>query len=169
MSLATSARPKQEPHFSPPAKKLVSSLQAFKKKTIDDVPKAAAPHFGFRKDYNLGDKARSLSHINHNIDDITSLKTFDFAFVKRGDGSWTYAILAASDEGHMFFVLNNKGSTKCIKRQYWNDFIRCVEVEVTGSSSRRIDNAARVPRRISIARTFQDEFSVISLDSFFNY
>jgi hypothetical protein len=75
-----------------------------------------------------------------------SLKIHDFAFVRRSDGSWRYAILAGT-EGHtsdngtspsselhfksrqeesMIFVMNNVGSTKSIPRSHWGHYVRRV-------------------------------------------
>ncbi|KAL3786555.1 hypothetical protein HJC23_006805 [Cyclotella cryptica] len=97
-----------------------------------------------RKDYSLGEVARSNSHMiiescpQKALHRASKLKNHDFAFVKRMDGSWTYAILAyrsfvdgntdSSDEC-MMFVMNEKGSTKTIKRRQWAEFVRCVVKE----------------------------------------
>ncbi|KAL7471797.1 hypothetical protein ACHAXS_012119 [Conticribra weissflogii] len=61
----------------------------------------AAPHRprGLRPDYRLGDEARSASHmlVESNpysaFQHATSLHDGDYAFVKRSDGKWTYAVL----------------------------------------------------------------------------
>ncbi len=55
---------------------------------------------GFRGDYDLGDSARASSHMiveptsKQALQAAGSLNKHDFAFVKRSDGSCTYAILA---------------------------------------------------------------------------
>lgn len=105
---------------------------------VDNSPKAeldqafSYSHHGVRQDYILGEKARSSSHmIPGSIGMVSLLKTRDFVFVKRHDGSWTYAILALrsfqdSNEEYMMFVLNGMGSTKTIKKKHWGDLIRFV-------------------------------------------
>ncbi|KAL3779776.1 hypothetical protein HJC23_005993 [Cyclotella cryptica] len=103
-------------------------------------------HHGFRKDYTLGETARSPSHMiiescpQKAAKNVSQLKNYDFAFIKRTDGSWTYSILASrscvgglelseSPEECMLFVMSDGGSTKLIKRRQWVDFIRLVAVE----------------------------------------
>lgn len=78
--------------------------------------------------------------IDHNPSTATlkvfTLKNYDFAFIKRTDGSWTYAILAYrsndddddDQEECMMFVMNAAGSTKVIKRHQWAKYVRCVAV-----------------------------------------
>ncbi|KAL7516944.1 hypothetical protein ACHAWX_001914 [Stephanocyclus meneghinianus] len=99
-------------------------------------------HCRFRKDYTLGETARSVSHMiiescpQKAHERASQLENFDFAFIKRMDGSWTYAILAhrsfvkggvdSSKEGCMLFVMNKEGSTKMIKKRHWAEFVRCV-------------------------------------------
>mmetsp|Transcript_11359 Transcript_11359/g.27948 ORF Transcript_11359/g.27948 Transcript_11359/m.27948 type:complete len:322 (-) Transcript_11359:62-1027(-) len=91
---------------------------------------------GFRKDYIIGDCARSSSHMimDPSIQAIGTLQKHDFAFIKRSDGSYTYAILACRSFVHikegtetekcMTFVMHVKGTTKVIRERHWNDFIR---------------------------------------------
>merc|ERR1719296_222792 len=62
------------------------------------------------------------------------LQKHDFAFVKRSDGSYSYAILAfrsfepikkgTGTEECMTFVTNKIGSTKIIRERHWSEFIR---------------------------------------------
>mmetsp|Transcript_29532 Transcript_29532/g.71323 ORF Transcript_29532/g.71323 Transcript_29532/m.71323 type:complete len:924 (+) Transcript_29532:2-2773(+) len=62
----------------------------------------ASRHRGFREDCNLGESARSPSHMIAVESDPakatqlvdTTLRSHDFAFVRRSDGTYTYAILA---------------------------------------------------------------------------
>eukprot|EP00956_Cyclotella_meneghiniana_P034219 scaffold102510_cov57-Cyclotella_meneghiniana.AAC.3 len=85
-------------------------------------------------DYTLGEKARSFSHMMDAIrpQSVYQLKNGDFAFVKRSNGSWTYAMLAHRSRGssyedeHMMFVLDEKGSSKVIDEKDWARFIRCL-------------------------------------------
>jgi len=111
-------------------------------------------HLGFRHDYNLGDTARSSSHMiietdtQRAIESIGKLSSHDFAFVKRSDGSYTYSILAYKTqvdeeslitrppqlqqgevEESMTFVLSNAGCTKLIKKSQWSQCIRLVASE----------------------------------------
>jgi hypothetical protein len=174
----TTSREIRQPRLSLPAFESGPSLQAFEKKTKSDTPKAATLHVGFRKDYKLGEKVRSSSHY-HDDDGFDSLKTYDFAWVRRKDRSWTYAILASrsdhdssdedEDEDYMLFVLDDKGSSKCIKRRHWKELIRCVRVEDKGRCNESsAKNADLVPRHISFGQT-SDDFSVVTLDSCFNH
>mmetsp|Transcript_22752 Transcript_22752/g.38946 ORF Transcript_22752/g.38946 Transcript_22752/m.38946 type:complete len:250 (+) Transcript_22752:156-905(+) len=106
---------------------------------------------GFRSDYSLGDTIRTPCHMVEHPDSeqafqaVNSLKKHDFAFIKRSDGSYTYAILAfrslelpdnGSNTGtvdsldeYMGFVMCNNGSVKMVKRKQWVEFIRPVAVE----------------------------------------
>eukprot|EP00956_Cyclotella_meneghiniana_P038816 scaffold160318_cov23-Cyclotella_meneghiniana.AAC.1 len=90
--------------------------------------------------YTIGDVAESSSHMmietcpRAALINACQLKTHDFAFVKRSDGSWTYAILAGhckdiDNEEAMVFVMNEKGCTKLIKQRDWAKLIRCVATE----------------------------------------
>jgi hypothetical protein len=68
----------------------------------------------------------------------SNLKNCDFAFVKRTDGSWTFAILACRiflegrnkqadlKEECMLFVISEGGCTKIIRKPHWAEFIRIV-------------------------------------------
>ena len=102
-----------------------------------------------RKDYALGDTARSSEHITLNLnmnhrsssssssavsDEVESLQKHDFAFIKRSDGSFTYAILAGRDirnkknckratEECMTFVMNRAGATKMIRKCHWSEYV----------------------------------------------
>ena len=95
---------------------------------------------GFRKDYLLGETVRSCSHMMTSSDhcsSVASLQKHDFAFVKRSDGSFSYAILAwrsfamqhggaADDEVEeecMTFVVDDYGSTKKIRQSNWAEFV----------------------------------------------
>ena len=128
---------------------------------------ASRGHLGFRKDYMLGDAAKSSRHmiIESSIQDasneVTSLKSFDFAFVRRRDGTWTYAILACRSLEWMMFVLNDRGTTKTIQKRHWKSFIRCVAV-ADGDCS--MSNKQRmVPKQISVQKDC-DECSMLSFD-----
>ena len=110
---------------------------------------------GFRKDYALGDTARVASHMiietnpERAIHSIGTLTLYDFAWVKRSDGTYSYSILAyrsssggganeadedddeegQAAEERMTFVLSNLGCTKVISKSQWGKCIRLVAPE----------------------------------------
>lgn len=94
-------------------------------------------HEGFCKDYALGEALRSPAHtIQRGLAAIDSLKKHDFAFVKRSDGSFSYAIVAfrsfepasrgAWDEECMTFVVSAAGSIKTVRKRHWAESVRMV-------------------------------------------
>lgn len=102
---------------------------------------------GFREDYSLGDSARDPSHMiigPATNQTVSSLKKLDFAFVKRRDGSYSYAILACRGkkqvkgsslqqtstkrEEYMIFVVDDIGSRKMIFKRNWDLSVRLVAV-----------------------------------------
>lgn len=118
--------------------------------------KTQAMHRGYREDYLLGETARSPSDMiiescpQKYAKNAAQLKNYDFAFVKRTDGSWTYSILASRSfigglepneppEEFMLFVMSDGGSTKLIKKRQWADFIRLVAVKENFTGG--VDNA----------------------------
>lgn len=105
------------------------------------VPPEAAParreKLGCRRGYKLGETLRSPSHATTaGTDTAGSMSDNDFAFVKRCDGSFSYAILAFRSEEYdpvdrsleesMTFVLSNSGRTKTIKKSQWGKWVRLV-------------------------------------------
>lgn len=101
---------------------------------------------GYRDDYALGEAARSLSHmvavptLQKANEAVSRLSTHDYAFVRRSDGRFSYAILAfySNDGEEMSFVLSKAGRTKTIKRNQWGQSVRLVSnydiCNVEGSS-----------------------------------
>ena len=95
---------------------------------------------GFRRDYELGGRLRSPSHkiditqptttSEENTNMGSLLQKHDFAFIKRSDGSYTYAILACIDKDgeRMTFVLDNYGSTKVVRKRNWEKLVCLVSV-----------------------------------------
>lgn len=108
---------------------------------------------GFRNDYYLGDTVTSATHMviesttERAIQAVDILQTHHFAWVKRSNGLFTYAILAYrscsplpkmggitsnddNDDGengeYMYFVLNDSGSTKMVHKKHWSKCIRLV-------------------------------------------
>mmetsp|Transcript_19122 Transcript_19122/g.39731 ORF Transcript_19122/g.39731 Transcript_19122/m.39731 type:complete len:609 (-) Transcript_19122:347-2173(-) len=138
-------------------------------KNNDDVSKAATKkdtppkaqqrdqeeeNVGFRRDYRLGQSARSPLHIieeptkENALQSISKLETHSFVFVKRSDGKWTYAVLAfrslesfsknsttEDEDGKgvveecMTFVMSDSGASKVIRKKHWAEFVRCVSME----------------------------------------
>ena len=67
--------------------------------------------------------------------------SYNFAFIKRTDGSWTYALLAhryfdADEEECMMFVLQEDGTKKTIKKRQWASFVRAVANEKLAKEER---------------------------------
>ena len=103
---------------------------------------------GFRGDYTIGETLRSSSHMSieatseQAIQAISSLDQHDFAFIKRSDGSYSYAILACrsmepikgadnndkaeSMEEYMAFMTSKAGATKMVRRRNWSKIVRLV-------------------------------------------
>lgn len=101
---------------------------------------------GVRQDVSLGETVRSRSHVilepisERSLQAVNLLRQHDFAFVKRSDGSYSYAILAyrsfepikgganknsvITEEECMTFVVNDIGNTKMICRRYWSEYVR---------------------------------------------
>eukprot|EP00584_Thalassiosira_punctigera_P000525 CAMPEP_0172527054 /NCGR_PEP_ID=MMETSP1067-20121228/1837_1 /TAXON_ID=265564 ORGANISM="Thalassiosira punctigera, Strain Tpunct2005C2" /NCGR_SAMPLE_ID=MMETSP1067 /ASSEMBLY_ACC=CAM_ASM_000444 /LENGTH=200 /DNA_ID=CAMNT_0013310713 /DNA_START=131 /DNA_END=733 /DNA_ORIENTATION=+ len=132
---------------------------------------ATAAHLrrkGFRQDYNLGETLRNTSHmIVEPRPELASraadsLKKHDCAFIRRSDGSYSYAILAyrslappsedeidgknrsgsseRSLEEVMAFVMDTAGSLKVLKREQWSRLVRLVsEEEAVVPAKRRRD------------------------------
>lgn len=106
--------------------------------SVDKTQLVVEHHYRrYRKDYALGETVRSPSHMNieptsaQAIRAASSLKSNDFAFVKRSDGSFSYAILAyrcmkrfrnsAKNkiimEECMVFIVSSTGSTKMVRKR----------------------------------------------------
>ena len=128
----------------------VSAHQEFKERS----------HIGNLLGYVLGDSPRCHSHMivetcpKSAIERVSRLNRHDFAFVKRSNGSWSYAILAdrhvaINNEEHMMFVLNGMGYTKIVERSQWGKCVSCVAIDIKD----------HVPKTISINK---DDCSLIS-------
>jgi len=106
-------------------------------------------HRGFRVDYDLEETIRSQPHMivaptpQEALYAVEILQNHDFAFVKRSNGTYSYAILAEkpvqpvkrkrsnnqnSMEECMVFVLDGNVSTKIISRRYWGDLVWVVSL-----------------------------------------
>ena len=87
-----------------------------------DPSKTYLPHL------RLGDTARLMDMIPISpLSDIEA-KLFiqDFCFVLRSNGQYTYAIVADRDRESFRVVLGEEGSTKVLRREYWDSSIRLV-------------------------------------------
>jgi hypothetical protein len=110
--------------------------------------KKESQHKGLRQDYELGETLRHPSHTVVEPTDgracrgVSSLDNYDFAFVKRSDGSFSYAILAyrslevvergdeKSVEECMTFVMSGAGNTKKVRKRHWDKYVRLVSLDV---------------------------------------
>ncbi len=102
---------------------------------------------------------------------ILRLKQYDFAFVKRSDMTWSYAILAdkrkknvlaSSDktEEVMLFVIARNGRTKSISRRHWEKYILCIKDCENSSSddSYHMEDKSRLMPRNNITEDHDDSF-----------
>lgn len=85
--------------------------------------------------YEVGETLRSSKDaMKRDKDLVSKLKVDDGAFVKRTDGSYTYAIINDryyDDQGEVFsFVVNKSGSTKTFPERMWAKFIKCPAKEL---------------------------------------
>jgi len=111
--------------------------------------------------YSLGETVRCPSHMIIEADDVAArnaaltLKNYEFAFVKRSDRQWTYAILAYRSfenvykgkphkpkdmQDCMTFVVNCHGALKTIEEKRWGQYIRLVSDCVQGAKRNLIDD-----------------------------
>eukprot|EP00956_Cyclotella_meneghiniana_P024146 scaffold48140_cov68-Cyclotella_meneghiniana.AAC.10 len=124
--------------------------------------------------YAIGDVAQSSTHmvietcVRAALINVCKLKTHDFAFVKRSDGSWTYAILAGyckdtNNEDIMVFVTNKKGGSKAIKIRDWAKLVRPVATFDKMSN----DYVEDVPQIIIADRDANDDWNCSQLSDYF--
>eukprot|EP01082_Thalassiosira_pseudonana_P014516 g13077.t1 g13077 contig7:828618-829676(+) len=141
-------------HYFPKPKTNTKRGVGFQGKRNDVVQEAIAnataetatlQNRGYRSDYKLGQPAQSLYHMiadynrETSVELASSLKKHDFAFVKRSDTTWTYAIVASrsfvqdkvdsgespnEEEECMTFVMNDIGAIKVIRKRHWGELIR---------------------------------------------
>jgi len=81
-------------------------------------------HGEFSRDYELAEYVRCPSHMT--AEDTDTLEMHDFAFVRRSNGSYSYAIIAERSEECMVFVMNYSGATKIISKKHWGKLVRPV-------------------------------------------
>ena len=137
-------------------------------------------HRGFRRDYRLGDALRSpadaLAHPNEAqaFHAASALEDFDFAFVKRSDGSFSYAILAYRStemirrgSGQAMveclnFVMSDEGATKKVAQGNWSKYVRLPAMEVCLEDCLSPLKHELPIRTISCVPQMEDECSMIS-------
>lgn len=83
--------------------------------------------------YTLGDTLRSQSHMvieptrERTIQAVDSLQTSDFAWIKRSDKTYSYAMVLEKRDDSIVFLVEASGSTKSFPRHLWSkSFIRSV-------------------------------------------
>ncbi len=122
-----------------------SSSTANKPRRAPQASTSAAIYNGIRQDYFLGETIRCPSHmiIQSSHQATHPLKKHDFVWIKRSDGSFSYAILAYRTERFssstkssinlesMTFVISAQGSTKTIRKKHWAEYIRLVSTSTT--------------------------------------
>lgn len=89
-------------------------------------------------DYKLGETLRSRTDMAHDRTGVVGLDKHDCAFVKRSNGTYSYAMVidrffdpmtnGNRGEEVLVFIVNNKKSTKSFPSSLWAQFIRCVAV-----------------------------------------
>jgi len=96
--------------------------------------------------YSIGDKGQPTDMIIANKKEtaasVAQIRVHDAAFVRRSDGSWTYAIVKDrtyddNGEGTIRFKVNLRGSTKAFPTSQWGTYVRRIR--------RRMDAPADAP------------------------
>jgi len=106
----------------------------------NDQQQQPTRQLGYRPDYQLGQTVRSTSHIKiptssqNAMQQVSTLMKYDFAFIKRSNGLYSYAILAYRSNNDkkgesLTFVMDDKGCTKMIRKKYWCEYIRLVNTD----------------------------------------
>lgn len=127
---------------SPQRSEITTSPKPRTSPTPSFDPEATSPTSLAHLGYELGDQVKGDHHMiipktaTEALQNASTLNAFDFAFVLRSNDTWTYAIIAEKcfhkDLGLVLrFVLDKKGTTKTIRRKYWEKGVR----PVTTSSS----------------------------------
>ena len=136
-------------------------------------------HRGFRRDYRIGDVLRSPADVSHVTEAqafraASALEDYDFAFVKRSDGSFSYAILAyRSTElirrggGQALveclnFVMSDEGATKKVAQGNWSKCVRLPAVEARREECLSPLTHEPPIRTVSCVPQTEDDCSMIS-------
>ena len=130
---------------------------------------------GFRHDYQLGDPLVDPAHARvAPAGAAAALRVHDFAFVRRSDGDFTYAIFAYRSaepvrrggrtvlEECMTFVTSPEGHTKTVSRRRWDERVRLVAVE--GDAERPPLDAERPPVEVVAFDWREDEEQTVVSD-----
>ena len=118
-------------------------------------PPPPSSHRGCRPEYALGDVLRAPSHAVAAPAAVCELAPNDFAFVRRSDGLFTYAIVAHRhreprgilDPGttarrpsgggdFLVFVVSPEGHTKTVERRQWGALVRASAPADDGAAPR---------------------------------
>lgn len=90
--------------------------------------------------YALGDRGKDSDMIiaskKETAASVAKIRVGDAAFVRRSDGSWTYAVVkdrTGGDEmdkkGTIRFMVNLRGSTKAFPTSQWGTYVRRIHIE----------------------------------------
>jgi len=98
--------------------------------------------------YRLGDHAkacdmRASDSERENIIRASLLKKGDGAFVLRSDNTWRFAIVTQKVLGeapHIDFILNEKGSMKCLTLKHWASNVRSFQSSRSGKMNQFMDS-----------------------------
>lgn len=97
-------------------------------------------HPSYLSSYSLGDAGKLSDMIVDNCEssseqNVAALRVHDFAFVRRANGNWTYAILSDKPDGdHARFVVNVKGATKIFSKKELAKHVRLIRGPSTDES-----------------------------------
>jgi len=127
-------------HLKRHEQSLHTSMPNLHQQTNDQQQQKPTRQLGYRPDYKLGQTVRSPSHLliptssQNAIQQISTLLKHDFAFIKRSNGLYSYAILAYRSNNDkkgdsLTFVMDDKGCTKMIRKKYWCEYIRLVNTD----------------------------------------
>lgn len=137
---------------------------------------------GLHQGYSIGEPIRCPSHmiVEESAEEATravgSLQVHDCAFIKRSDGSYSYAILTErsfepSRGACMTFIVDEGGSTKMIRKKHWSRLVRVLSVEglvcsfappATPMEKEDIEYMAPVVNISFVPQRDDDEWSLIS-------
>lgn len=132
--------------------KLMSSTSESSFSTTESVKKNEH-HNGFREDYVLGDVVRTPADMiieptpEQARQYVASLEKHDFAFVKRSDSTYTYAIVSHRSDDYIFFVMCESCFTKKVSKKRWDDFIRRPSRQERGSMNTSSSKSGKQKKR----------------------
>lgn len=87
------------------------------------------PGFSVGDPPSVGGSDMILTSREETVLAVSELREGDAAFLKRSDGSWSYAILISRPDGddpEIKFQINERGSTKSIKISQCGNYVRCI-------------------------------------------